>query len=90
MLFHLADRLCKLETREALTSILEELQNLVPFTQKSEHLKQPFAYDFQDIFPAEKVTHHQRHKFLILIKGQCARLYQRLSRCQEIHLSHQQ
>ena len=41
-------------------------------------------------FPAEKVTRHQRHKLLICIKGKCARLYQRLLRCQEIHFSHQQ
>ena len=65
MLFHQADRLCKLKTKEALTPILVELQNLFPSTQKSDHLKQPFVYDFQDNFPAEKVTHHQRHKLLI-------------------------
>ena len=47
----------------------------IPSTQKSDHLKQPFVYDFQYKFPVEKVTHHQCHI---------------LSRYQEIHLSHQQ
>ena len=65
MLFHQENRLCKLKTKEALTPIPVELQNLFPFTQKSDHLKQTFVYDFQDNFPAEKATHHQRHKLLI-------------------------
>ena len=65
MLFHQADHLCKSKTKEALMPILVELQNLFFSTQKSDHLKQPFVYDFQDNFPAEKVTHHQRHKLLI-------------------------
>ena len=64
MLFHQADRLCKLKTKEALLPILVKLQNLFPSTQKSDHLKQPFVYDFQGNFPAEKVTHHQCHELL--------------------------
>ena len=64
MLFNQADHLCKLKTKEALIPILAELQNLFPSTQKSDHLKIPFVYDFQDDFLAEKVTHHQRHKLL--------------------------
>ena len=65
MLFHQTDHLCKLKTKEALTPILVEPQNLFPSTQKSDYLKQPFVYDFQDNFLAENVTHHQRHKLLI-------------------------
>ena len=65
MLSHQADRLCKLKTKEVLTLILVELQNLFPSTQISNHSKQPFVYDFQDNFPAEKVNHQQRHKLLI-------------------------
>ena len=65
MLFHQADHLCKLKTKGALILILVEHQNLFPSTQNSDHLKQPFVYDFQDNFPAEKVTHHQRHKLVI-------------------------
>ena len=53
MLFHQANRLCKLKTKEALTPILVELQNLFPSTEKSDHLKQPFVYDFQDNFSAD-------------------------------------
>ena len=64
MLFHQEDYLCKLKTKEAIIPILVELQNLFSSTQKSDHLKQPFAYDFEDIFPAEKVT-HQHHKLVI-------------------------
>ena len=52
MLFHQADHLCKLKTK-ALIPILAELQNLFPFTQKSDHLKQIFVCDFQDNFPGE-------------------------------------
>ena len=55
MLFHQADDLCKLKIKEALIPILVELQNLFASTQKCDHLKQPFAYDFQDNFPVEKV-----------------------------------
>ena len=65
MLFHQADHLRKLKTKEALIPMLLELQNLFSSPQKSGHLKKSFVYDFQDIFPAEKGTHHQRHKFLI-------------------------
>ena len=65
MLFHQADRLCKLKTKEALTLIFVDFQNLFPSTHMSDHLKQPIVYDFQDNFPAEKLTHHQRHKLLI-------------------------
>ena len=64
MLFHQADRLSKLKTKEALIPTLKELQNLFPSIQTSDHLKQPFVYNFQDNFPANKVTHHQRHKLL--------------------------
>ena len=64
-MFHQADHLRKLKTKEALILILVEHQNLFPSTQNCDHLKQLFVYDFQDNFPAEKVTHHQRHKLLI-------------------------
>ena len=47
MLLHLADHLCKLKTKQAVIPILVELQNLFSSTRKSDHLKQPFAYDFQ-------------------------------------------
>ena len=39
MLFHQADHLCKLKTKEALIPILVELQNLFLSTQKYDHLK---------------------------------------------------
>ena len=65
MLFHQADHLCKLKTKEALIPILVELQNLFPSNQKSDHLKQSLLYNLQDNFAAEKVTHHQRPKLLI-------------------------
>ena len=55
MLFYQADDLCKLKIKEALIPILVELQNLFSSTQKSDHLKQPFAYNFRDNVPAEKV-----------------------------------
>ena len=64
MLFHQADHLCKLK-KEALIQILVELQIFFPSTQKSDHLNQPFAYDFPDNLPAEKVIHHQHHKLVI-------------------------
>ena len=65
MLFHQADHVWKLKTEEPLILILVELQNLFSSTPKSGHLKQPFVYDFQVNFPAEKVIHHQPHKLLI-------------------------
>ena len=64
MLFHQADHLCKLKAKEALIPILVELQNLFSSTQMSDHLKQPFVYDMQDNFPAEKLIYHQWHKLL--------------------------
>ena len=65
MLFHHTDHLCQSKTKEALTPILVELQNLFSSSQKSDHLKKPFAYNFQVNFPAEKVIHHQHHKLVI-------------------------
>ena len=65
MLFNQTDHLCKLKTKEASISILVELQNLFPSTQKSDHLKQCFAFDFQDHFPAEKVIHYQHLKLVL-------------------------
>ena len=43
MLFHQADHLCKLKTKEALILILVDLRNLFSSTQKSDQLKQPFT-----------------------------------------------
>ena len=65
MLFHQADHLSKLKMKETLILIHVEIQNLFFSTQKSDHLKQPFAFDFQDNFPAEKVIHHRHHKLVI-------------------------
>ena len=65
MLFHQEDHLCILKTKEALILVHVKLHNSFSSTQKSDHLKEPFAYNFQDNFPAEKVIHHQHHKLVI-------------------------
>ena len=54
MLFHQADHLRKLKTKEALIQILVELRDLFSSTQKSDHLKNPSFTIFKIIFQQKK------------------------------------